>query len=193
MKKSSRAVVGGCVQFTDGVHTVTINASDECVLESHWLGVKLTNDGRYARAYIKRHGGKSTALARAIMNPPIGLEVDHINGNPLDNRRENLRVCTRSENMRNRKKTTQKYRFKGVTYHASGNYDGSKGGNCGRWRAYTRVMGKRVWLGYHATEEDAALAYNAYASAAFGEFARLNDVRYSPESGPLTRIGAITS
>lgn len=118
---------------------------------------------------------KLESVARKITAAPYGMVVDHINHNTLDNRRCNLRVCTRSDNARNNighKK--RKAAFKGVYYHHAKKYNP----NCTEarpWRAYTRVHGKRIWLGYFATEADAAMAYNRYATKAFGEFAHLND------------------
>ncbi|WP_412102526.1 HNH endonuclease [Paenibacillus alvei] len=93
--------------------------------------------------------------------------VDHINGDPLDNRRENLRVATRNENCRNRRRRKRyKYRFKGVTY------DKDKVVN--KWRARISYEGKRHCLGYFYTETEAAKAYNEAAIRLHGEFASLN-------------------
>jgi hypothetical protein len=118
---------------------------------------------------------KRLVLSRVIAKCPDGMEVDHINHDPTDNRRCNLRICTRSENRRNGLKQGQsKGRFKGVFYHAHGVYSGLRSGAVKRWRAYTRVFGKRVWLGYHETEEQAAMAYNAYAAKEFAKFACFN-------------------
>jgi hypothetical protein len=89
--------------------------------------------------------------------------VDHINGDTLDNRRANLRVCTKSENNRNRRKlhpTTS--RFKGV-------YKNTK-----PWIALIECNGKQFVLGRFASEEEAALAYDKAAKEHFGSFARLN-------------------
>jgi hypothetical protein len=55
-------------------------------------------DTGYAITFINR---KQISLHRFIMNPPLNMQVDHINGDKLDNRRENLRVCTQTENLRN--------------------------------------------------------------------------------------------
>lgn len=91
------------------------------------------------------------------------MEVDHINGNRLDNRRENLRICTHAKNMVNRgvyKNNTSK--FKGVSKH--------KGEN--KWRAI--VAGKQI--GQFDTDIEAARAYNAKMIELHGEFAKLNPV-----------------
>jgi len=113
-------------------------------------------------------------VSRLIMDAPVNMEVDHINHDTLDNRRCNLRVCTRSENRRNGRKQRQSNgRFKCVVYHPAKKYNPNSS-EAKPWRAYTRVMGKRIWLGYYATDIDAAMAYNRYAAKEFGEFACFN-------------------
>jgi hypothetical protein len=88
-------------------------------------------------------------------------EVDHINGDPSDNRRENLRICTHAENMMNRK------------MHKS-NAIGIKGvyQNRNKFRAQIRVNGKVYRLGSFCTPQDAGAAYLAAASKLHGEFVR---------------------
>lgn len=93
-----------------------------------------------------------------------GLEVDHIDGDGLNNRRSNLREADdvqQGANKRNRKHSS---RFKGVSW------DQRKK----RWRASIRVAYKLKNLGRFAREEDAARAYDEAAITAFGRFARLN-------------------
>jgi hypothetical protein len=91
--------------------------------------------------------------------------VDHINGDGLDNRRENLRQATVAQNQWNARvrKQAKTSRFKGVFLHG-GKY----------WRAAIKRGGKTRTLGRHPTEVDAALAYDAAARELFGEFAALN-------------------
>lgn len=105
-------------------------------------------------------------MHRFIMSVPHGDRrmVDHKDHDGLNNRRENLRVCTRSRNMQNANSTLrpQKSRFKGVTLNGN------------RWRAQLKADGKVVNLGTFATEEDAALAYDHAALVHFGEFALTN-------------------
>ncbi len=94
--------------------------------------------------------------------------IDHINLDKLDNRIENLRLCSYSQNSAYRPKQTRKTtsRFKGVSWQSSFN----------KWRAYIVVDGKKRGLGSFEIEEDAAKAYNQAAINAFGEFAILNEV-----------------
>lgn len=108
---------------------------------------------------------KALKLHRFIMglreNDP--REVDHINGNGLDNRRCNLRVVTRSQNaMNRRKKDGCSSRYKGVSYRAKRN----------RWAASICINGKRHFLGHFLTEEDAHAAYSEAAATHFGQYAR---------------------
>jgi hypothetical protein len=121
---------------------------------------------RYARRvlYDPKVGIKTESMHREIMKPALGLLVDHRNGDGLDNRRDNLRPATHSQNCYNRRKTRSKTssRFIGVSFHIN------------RWRAYIRYKGKRIWLGRFANEIDAAKAYDAAAKKYYGEFARLN-------------------
>jgi hypothetical protein len=90
---------------------------------------------------------------------------DHKNGDGLDNRRDNLRCATSSQNQMNRGKFAVAHSpFKGVTWHSRDH----------RWVARIKAAGKRIYLGSFTTETEAARAYNDAASKHFGEFARLN-------------------
>lgn len=118
-----------------------------------------------------RTGMNGPYMQRVILNVPDDREVDHINGDGLDNRKCNLRIVTTSENQMNRgpqKNNTSGY--KGVWL------SNPRGGQWKRWIAEIRVNGKRNRLGYFETKEDAALAYNKKASECYGEVAQLNMV-----------------
>ncbi len=104
-------------------------------------------------------------LHRFILNAPPGVEVDHINGDGLDNRRANLRLATTSQNQANRRKGLGGLsRFKGVRWNKVR----------AKWYAEIVVNRRKAYLGLFIIEEDAARAYDRGAISAFGEYARLN-------------------
>lgn len=106
-------------------------------------------------------------MHRTINNTPKGMEVDHINRDKLDNRKENMRNCFRVHNSRNRSgdKNTSS-RHKGV--HFKKQY--------GTFEATITVDGKRIYLGRFGNEDDAAKKYNKAAMEYFGEYAYLNAI-----------------
>ena len=106
--------------------------------------------------------GKILLMHREITNCPKGLVVDHINHNTLDNRRDNLRVCTQSENIKNsRVRNTNKTGLTGVHYDKSRN----------RWMSYVTVNKKRKNLGRFKTLLDACCARKSAENKYYGEFA----------------------
>jgi len=106
-------------------------------------------------------GKNKKLLHRILMNPADNLQVDHRNRNPLDNRRANLRLCSRSENLFNRPKgKNNKAGFKGV--HFSTRY------NC--YVAKIQAYGIKYFLGFYGTAEAAAEAYQEAAIVYHGEF-----------------------
>lgn len=107
-------------------------------------------------------------MHRQILNVTDSkIEVDHINHNILDNRRKNLRLCTRSQNMGNQKlRVSSISGYKGVSWHKTAK----------RWQAMIRVNKRGIALGYYSTKEQAALAYNEAAKRYFGEFSLPNEV-----------------
>ncbi|MGB7582292.1 MAG: HNH endonuclease [Sedimentisphaerales bacterium] len=127
---------------------------------------------------IDKDNAKIVRLHREIMDAPDGLFVDHFNHNGLDNRRSNLRLATREQNNRNcRKRKGCSSKFKGVCLPK--NSRGTK-----PWRGYIKTNGRRISLGYFATEIEAAKAYDAAARMYHKEFARLN----FPEENSLSAI-----
>jgi len=114
------------------------------------------HSGGYA-CHSRRSRGRTTVVLmhRVIMGlgPDSDMQVDHINRNRLDNRRENLRVVTCAENHQNR-----------------GSYEGSTSKHRGvwwskqrqKWRAAERLNGKAYHLGYFSSEAEAAMAASAW-------------------------------
>ena len=106
-------------------------------------------------------------MHRMIMGAPAGMEVDHLNMNGLDNRRANLRICTKSQNNANRRvQSNNKTGFKGVSLNRRRGYV--------RFEAMIYQGGKKTHLGTHKDPISAARAYDAEARVLFGEFARTN-------------------
>jgi hypothetical protein len=113
---------------------------------------------------------KHISMHRLIMNTPDGLDCDHRNHNGLDNRRQNLRNCTKSQNSCNHK-SPKTLRYKGVYVYKTGYRKG-------KIKAQICIKGKCIYLGYFKTKQLAAQAYNDAAKKYHGEFAFLN-IKYS--------------
>ncbi|MFH1370831.1 MAG: AP2 domain-containing protein [Planctomycetota bacterium] len=133
----------------------------------HWSARRNSNC-IYAVRFLNCIGQKPKILSmhREIMNPRKGLLVDHKNRNTLDNRRDNLRIATHSQNQFNKAKTSEKTssRFIGVYLEKSSRL----------WATKISHHGKSIWLGRFKSESEAARAYDAAAKKYHGEFARLN-------------------
>lgn len=121
----------------------------------------------YARRAPYSHQTKKQSVEmmhRVILD--ISSNVDHINGDGLDNRRGNLRPASTSQNGGNRKKSLVRgySKYKGVTWNK----------NNLRWLASIKIEGKTIFLGYQASEIAAAECYDKAAREFFGEYARTN-------------------
>lgn len=115
--------------------------------------------------------GRLVVMHRLISHAPPDQEVDHRNGDGLDNRRENLRICIHQQNICNRRKlASASSKFKGVWFEKHDRLTKP-------WRAAIMTFGKRTHLGYYATEEEAAKAYDEAAVKCHGDFALLNFAR----------------
>ena len=139
---------------------VVLDADDVHILRSKKWRVAKDGNRQYAVAGGGVRGSK-VYLHRVIAASLPGLIVDHVNGDGLDNRRKNLRICSTAQNSRN----SANYRgraLKGITARNGG------------YRAQIMVDRKRHVLGKFSTAEEAARAYDAAAALHFGEFARLN-------------------
>jgi hypothetical protein len=127
-----------------------------------WHPNSMKTKGLYASRNEKN---TCISMHRQIMNPGKQEKIDHINHNPLDNQKHNLRICTCQENNMNRSITSKnKSGYKGVSF-------------CKRtkkWRGDIKKNGKSIPLGRYKTPEEAAHKYNKKAVEIFGEFAYLN-------------------
>jgi hypothetical protein len=154
------------IPLTKGFVTVVDDADYEWLSQWKWCAMKTVSGLTYAMRMIGPRGKQKRVLMhRLLANTPPHLVTDHINGNPLDNRRVNLRNCTLAENLRNcRPNTTASSPYKGVSRIKS----------TGKWEARIKTNGVGVYLGTFADESAAARAYDSKAREIFGEFAFLN-------------------
>ena len=119
----------------------------------------IKNRGHY---YVQN--GMVGLMHRFIMGAPAGKVIDHIDHNPLNNQKTNLRICDIGNNAMNRC-TRNKTGFKGVYIN-----------NNGSIMSLINVNRKRLYLGAFNNIDDAARAYNKAASKYYGEYAMLNEV-----------------
>ena len=119
-------------------------------------------------------------MHRVINDTPKILGTDHIDGNPLNNQKSNLRNATKSQNGMNRKSNrNSSSKYKGISWNKQNK----------KWRGEIQKNKKRYGLGYFKSEIEAARAYNKKALELFGEYARLNKFeRGNTESPSLGRI-----
>ena len=120
----------------------------------------------YAVTTVKGQGKKGTvSMHRFILGEPEGRQVDHGDGNGLNNRRDNLRVCSNAQNAQNAgSKANNTSGFKGVSWDRRRR----------RWQAHIRAYGKKIHLGGFDSPAAAANAYDREAIRRHGPFARLN-------------------
>ena len=156
------------IRLTQG-QVATVDADDYGRLNQHkWYALwsKNTRSFYAARKSRGEEGARrEIQMHRVVMNTPQHLQTDHINHDTLDNRRENLRNCTRAENQHNSRPHVRGVSaFKGVSWHKLR----------AKWQAKIMVAGRRKFLGLFPDEVEAAKAYDEAAAQHFGGFAHIN-------------------
>jgi len=143
----------GQVAFVPVYYKGKIIKSEISTLDAKEVGKYLwSSNGKYV-------SGSAGYLHRLIMNPKKGQQIDHIDGNPFNNKRSNLRVVTNQQNQMARHKAV------GISGH-KGVYSVNK-----KWRAVIKKDGKLIHIGYFDTKELASYNYNLMAKKLFGIYA----------------------
>lgn len=157
------------VALTRGAVALVDVGDYEAVATFRWVAMFSSGHCYAARAHQRSIGEIRASrtshvwMHRFILKPPSGMMVDHINGDGLDNRRANLRVCNHFQNAQNRGPTAGCRQYKGAFPTPTG-----------RWQAFIGAFGVRHYLGTFDTEIEAATAYDRAALRFHKEFARLN-------------------
>lgn len=154
------------IELTKGKRAIVDNEDFDYLNQWKWCYV--------GSGYVMRRkylgGGRGNEKAeyilmhRLIAGTPKDMDTDHINGDGLDNRRSNLRVCTTSQNMGNTRHYGKKSQYKGVQPHKD------------KWVARINIGRKTIYLGIYTTEEQAGESYNKAAKSHYGQFAKLNEI-----------------
>lgn len=138
---------------------------DKCKIYKWGTNKKGTKNKRVY--VVSKENGKTIYLHRFVMCPSKNMDVDHKNHDTFDNRKSELRVCTRSENTSNMKiRKGYSSKCKGVSWD----------NNRKKWVASITLKRKTISLGRYDSEKDACIAYNKKAKELFGEFSLLNNI-----------------
>lgn len=154
------------IQLTQGKVTL-VDDDDYAALQGFNWYAYTNNRGHWYAVYATgpAHARKTHSMHRIILDAPTGLLVDHKDGDGLNNQRCNLRLATRSQNVRNRRKPNAlTSTFKGVSWYKP----------LGKWLSRIMVERRAVHLGYFLSEIEAARAYDEAALRLHGEFANPN-------------------
>jgi hypothetical protein len=135
------------------------------------VSLKKWHARRWGQTWYARRGlakkGALEGMHTFILGPPPspGLQIDHINGHGLDNRKANLRWVTPQQNAMNRRDRRGVSKYRGVYFNPKRKKP---------WYSKFEKDGKAVWVGSFATEIEAAKAWDAAVTEAYGEYAALN-------------------
>ena len=152
------------IPLTQGQFTIVDDEDYEYLNKWKWQAYKPANSYRnyYALRRHRQNGIQQVIRMHNVLLPPTkGKQVDHKDGNSLNNCKSNLRHCTFAQNQYNRHPNiNSSSKYKGVAWNKA----------VEKWQVYCGV----IYYGVYENEEDAALKYNYEAKRKFGQFARLN-------------------
>jgi hypothetical protein len=154
--------------LTQGKVAIVDNEDYDYLNQFKWYASNKNGKFYVARTIrVSKNKKNYILMHRFIMKPDKGMVIDHLDGNPLNNKKNNLRICTHAENMRNSKiNINNKSGYKGVSYQENRN----------NYRASIKFNNKTINIGDFIDPIDAARAYNAAALKYHREFAHLNKI-----------------
>lgn len=145
------------VPLGNGQFAIVDDEDFELVSRFKWHSLKIHNKPTgYAVSNVRMH--------RLIIDVPSDMYVDHINGDPLDNRRCNLRICTNAQNQQNTESRGGSSRYKGVSFNKK----------AGKWVGAFLFEGRCYYCGQWENEDDAARAVDKKRGEVCGTFASKN-------------------
>ena len=157
------------IKLTQGKVAIVDDEMYDYLNQWKWFANKQKNDKFYVgrRILVSNKKQSTIWMHRFIMNPKKGMVIDHLDGNPLNNQKNNLRICTQSENLRNRNcNINNTSGFKGVYWHKITK----------KWMSYITINKKSLYLGIYTNPIKAAFAYNEAAIKYHGKFANINKI-----------------
>lgn len=164
------------IKLTRGKYALVDDDDYKLLINRKWY----CNDNGYAAREQRKNGNRyQQYMHREIIGAEKGQEVDHINRNRLDNRKENLRFCTRPENVMNSKKRIDNNSgYRGVFWRTRER----------KWVSRITINKKRIYTGSFDNKIEAAIAYNNSALKHFGQFALLNTIKINDMKATIDEI-----
>src|SRR3989304_3991655 len=151
-------------------HKVSFDDKDfDLVSAYNWYLCKSKNERLYARGRLKINPRIRVQMHRLIVDLLPNEDVDHKDDDGLNNQKDNLRKCSRSQNLQNKRKFPKDFstsQYKGVCWDKVNQ----------NWKSRIYIEGRRICIGNFNSEIIAAIAYNNAARSFFGDFARINQI-----------------
>lgn len=156
------------IQLTQGQVAIVDDEDFDYLNQFKWYANNMSGKFYAVRGLrINKKIAACLLMHRVIMNPEKGMVVDHLDRNPLNNQKSNLRICTQGENSRNRNfNINNKSGFKGVHWHKAGK----------KWISRININKEILYLGLFTDVKEAAKTYNEAALKYHGKFANINKI-----------------